>query len=246
MTAVFQRKLAKILHPRQKNGGVSLVILSLGFMALIFVSWGTYLGYTQLVDTRETVRSLVADGIDQAILLPSSQNGAYFDEGLNGTDLQLEAANVAPTTENALRQSVPGSTTPPCPTQGFSCPPGWNHGLCNHMEHQLQQFLPSINASCNAGTNGGGFEWDLPASYAANAHIAGPVTVDDIQVDSSNPSTITLFNQRQTLHSPVLAAEVWIPVKVSLLGPLHWSSVIKEAIIIPLTGRQTPTQFKNY
>lgn len=269
-TAITHR-ITQVLRRRQSTNGVSLVLFSFGLIGLTLVSWGTYLGYTQLVDARESVNALVSDALDQAILLPQNQGGAYINEQLNGKDLQLAANNVAPVAEQALQQSIGSSTIQSCGQVSPSCPftsmmshdsqamNGQNSSsmssgssmMINHLCSLWQQYAQSSQAasvtqSCNTGTNGGAFQWTLPPNYMQGAHIAGPITVDAIQVATTIPSQVTLFGHTQSFQQPVIAAQVWIPVQVTLFAPLHWNSVIQEAVVIPLTGRQAPAQFLNF
>jgi hypothetical protein len=251
--------MRQAIRQRHNTHGVSLVLFSFGLVGLTLVSWGTYTAYTQLVDARESVNAAVSDALDQAILLPSNHGGAYINEDLNGKDLQLDTANVAPVTETALMQTISQSTIQGCGAAAAACPfhntmsGGNGHAmkrgmaqLCQTWQQYMQSQSSSVNQSCNAGTNGGGFQWILPAHYMQAAHVAGPITVDAIQINTRVPNTITLFGHTQTVTQPVIAAEVWIPVQVNLFKPLHWNSVIKEAIMIPLTGRQAPAKFLNY
>lgn len=249
-------RLHKAIRRRQSPRGVALVLFSFGLIGLTLVSWGTYLGYTQLVDARESVNALVGDALDQAILLPQNQGGAYINEQLHGKNLQLDAGNVAPVAEQALQQSIGSSTIQSCGQVSPACPFSsmMNHNgqtMINHLCSLWQQYAQSSQAasvtqSCNSGTNGGGFQWTLPPNYMQGAHIAGPVTVDAIQVATTIPSHVTLFGHTRTFQQPVIAAQVWIPVQVTLFAPLHWNSVIQEAVIIPLTGRQAPAHFLNF
>ena len=88
--------------------------------------------------------------------------------------------------------------------------------------------------------------WTLPASYQAAAQITGPITINQIQTVTTPPYQVTLDGSSQYFSEPVLAAAVQIPVRAGNLFQLGVHFTINETVVIPLAGRQSPTQFHNY
>lgn len=90
------------------------------FLILVFFS-SAYMGYTKVVDAGATLTATVKHAIAGAVMKPANAptGGGYVNEGLDGSNLQLNLSSLTTAVQLQLPHSWPGSTVVPTASGGL-------------------------------------------------------------------------------------------------------------------------------
>lgn len=204
---------SKVRRWRQRRGLASM-ILGLSASALLLVAALGIFTYQQMVATRQVVTQTATAALRAAV--PQGFVGETLAQSTStqAAGLSMSAAAYDQAVGQVLPQFWPGSQVAPCTATPAGSP-----------------------LACTAGS----YLLTLPAVTAHALHIGGPLVVANIQVAATPPYTLTSFGHTTTLHEPAVAADVAVPLNVSLGAVLTLHPWVETAITNVLYADQGGT-----
>jgi hypothetical protein len=109
---------------------MSKMVLSIGFLIIIFFVMSVYLGYTVVSDAAATITATVKHAIAAEVMIPANDGGGYVTEGLGGAGLNLDLPALTQGVNNRLTTQWPGAKAQEDPVQALTwvLPPGMSGG----------------------------------------------------------------------------------------------------------------------
>jgi hypothetical protein len=202
-------------HRWRQRRGLASMILGLGASALLLVAGLGIFTYQQMVATRQVVTQTTTAALRAAVPQGFVGEALATSTSTQAAGLTMSATAYDQAVGQILPQFWPGSQVAPCTTTPAGSP-----------------------VACTPGRS---YVVTLPAVTARALHVAGPLVVANIQVAATPPYTLTHFGQTTTAPGPVVAADVAVPLHVSLGAVLTLRPWVETAITNVLYADQGGT-----
>jgi len=182
---------------------VSTFVLTAGLIASLTVLWLGLNTYNTLRSARSTIDPFITTALTTGVIGESTSSGtvilppAYTENppGPSGSGtFTIDLETVASNMQTYLTTAQPGTSI------STTCP------IISGLSTGLQGALIS---ACETQ----GFAWNPPATWIAGYHLDGAIVVGDLQAATTAPYAVSLFGTTYVESQPVVAAELWIPVR---------------------------------
>ena len=196
--------------------GIASTILGVFFLAFFMLLAVALTTYQQIAATRQVVTTTATAALRSAV------PGSFVSESV-ATAHSQQASNLL-VSATAYDLAI-----------GHILPEYWPGA-------KVQACLATPQGSPAPCTPGSSYLVTLPPATADALHIAGPMVVTNVQLVTTAPYKVTHFGQTTTWPEPVVAADVAVPLRISigsLINIRPWATVAITNVLYADQGGQT-------
>ena len=97
--------------PKARLPAIATLLFAIEMLVVLLLTLTLYLFASQVTAEQQTINTALTAGLEQAAVIPTTQNGAYYDVGWNGQGVTLQSSALPAALSQTLQRTVPGSTT---------------------------------------------------------------------------------------------------------------------------------------
>ena len=190
--------------------GVASLVFGLVLFLCASLFWTTVTLYAQVLTTRTGVINAVTTALQEAV--PAS----YVSETPVTTghpepgNLVLDPATFNAAVDRTLAAAWPDAILTPCGTTPTTPPGG---PVCTVGTSTLITLSPAV---------------------ATPLHIVGPLVLTNVQVVLGPPLRVTHWGHSDPVSGPAVAADVGVPIDLTLGSAIQWDTWIRIAVTAPI------------
>lgn len=196
--------------------GIASTILGVFFLAFFMLLAVALTTYQQIAATRQVVTTTATAALRSAVPGSFVSESVATAQSQQATNLLVSATAYDLAIGHILPEYWPGARVQACLARPQGSP-----------------------APCTPGSS---YLVTLPPATADALHIAGPMVVTNVQLVTTAPYKVTHFGQTTTWPEPVVAADVAVPLRISigsLINIRPWATVAITNVLYADQGGQT-------
>jgi len=90
---------------------IATLLFAIEMLVVLLLILTIYLFASQVVAEQQTLNTALTAGLERAAIVPTTQNGAYYNVGWNGQGITLQSGALPAALAQTLTTVIPGSTT---------------------------------------------------------------------------------------------------------------------------------------